>query len=293
MSIVVIGASNRDVTLRLKEALHPQASNPVVKHTQWGGVGRNLAEALGRLGLPVTLVTPFALTDEPALKASLPPLPLHRLDVDATPEYLEVLDTQGDLTYGFAAMDALNQLQPHDIKPHASLIAQATVVVLDANLPTSVLEALPALTQGLRVADGTSALKVTRLKTLLKSLHLLKLNHHEAAVLSGLSDPLEQLPYFHMQGVQHTVITTPEGVYTHDPTPRFVPHPYTVPVLSTTGAGDAFLAGLIYAMHHQEDPLSCAFACARLALQASTPIPLTLTPERLRLERKKDHVKHS
>lgn len=293
MSMVVIGGSNQDVTLRLKRTLHAQSSNPVSKVAQWGGVGRNIAEALGRLDLPVAFLTALARTDVASLQTSLPKLDVHLLEVEPSPQYVEVLDEHGELAFGFAAMEALDSLHAEALIPHIPLIKAASYVIVDANVPRAFLEAILPHIDGYLIADGTSAMKVKRLKPLLPSLYMLKLNEHEAAALCGISDPYEQLAALQRLGVKHSYITTSKGVYIQSPTPRFVAHSHTVSVVSTTGAGDAFLAGLLYALYHHEDPLSCAFACSRLALRAATPIPQDLTVERLSKERKTDDVKHS
>ncbi len=56
--ILVIGAAGRDVIGRLEqEALRPGVSNPAQIRTGFGGVARNVAENLARLGQPVSLIS--------------------------------------------------------------------------------------------------------------------------------------------------------------------------------------------------------------------------------------------
>ena len=55
--VLVIGASGLDVVSRLDGVLRPGTSNPANIRTSFGGVARNVAENLARLGQPVKLLT--------------------------------------------------------------------------------------------------------------------------------------------------------------------------------------------------------------------------------------------
>ena len=52
--VVVIGASALDVVGRLQGKLQMSTSNPALIRTSLGGVARNVAENLARLGQPVS-----------------------------------------------------------------------------------------------------------------------------------------------------------------------------------------------------------------------------------------------
>src|SRR5512135_2869086 len=56
-NVLVIGASSLDVVGRLRGDLQVATSNPARIRTSFGGVARNVAENLARLGQPVTLLS--------------------------------------------------------------------------------------------------------------------------------------------------------------------------------------------------------------------------------------------
>ena len=72
MMIAVIGGANMDVKAKAFAPLMPAVSNPGQLELRPGGVARNIAENLARLGVPVSLLSRIgrdALGD-----AVLPPL---------------------------------------------------------------------------------------------------------------------------------------------------------------------------------------------------------------------------
>ena len=54
---LVIGAAGMDIVGRLCEPFQANTSNPARIRYSYGGVARNVAENLGRLGQPVRLIT--------------------------------------------------------------------------------------------------------------------------------------------------------------------------------------------------------------------------------------------
>ncbi len=54
--VVVIGAAGVDIVGRLESDLHEGSSNPARIRTTFGGVARNVAENLARLGQAVILL---------------------------------------------------------------------------------------------------------------------------------------------------------------------------------------------------------------------------------------------
>ena len=55
--VLVIGAAGIDIVGRIKSELQNASSNPARIRTSFGGVARNVAENLARLGQPVVLLT--------------------------------------------------------------------------------------------------------------------------------------------------------------------------------------------------------------------------------------------
>ena len=55
--ILLLGSSSQDIVGRLESDLQPGTSNPARIRTSYGGVARNVAENLARLGQPVKLIS--------------------------------------------------------------------------------------------------------------------------------------------------------------------------------------------------------------------------------------------
>jgi pseudouridine kinase len=55
--VIVVGAANVDTKGRPGKALAPGTSNPSDLRISVGGVGRNIAESLARLGVHITLLS--------------------------------------------------------------------------------------------------------------------------------------------------------------------------------------------------------------------------------------------
>ena len=141
---VVVGGAAVDVKARSRAPARLQTSNPGTITRTAGGVGRNIAEGLARLGSRVHLVA--AIGSDPAGDALLEETARAGVDVahvvrspHATGSYLAVLDSDGELVAGVSDFAATDSLTVAQIAGARDLIAGAAVVVLDGNLPAAVV----------------------------------------------------------------------------------------------------------------------------------------------------------
>jgi pseudouridine kinase len=194
MKITVIGGANVDITGRSINPLKMADSNPAHVHLSAGGVGRNIAENLFRLGAEVAFVS--AVGDDGF--AEILRVFFTETGMDAshlitrrgmhTGLYLDLLEPTGDLFVAINDMEAVESLSPVDAAAFAPLLAASVFAVLDANLRPDTLEALALIAGKAGVplmADAVSVSKVERLRPILGRLALLKTNRAEAAVLTG------------------------------------------------------------------------------------------------------------
>ena len=183
--VVVIGGLNIDTLARISGDTVPGSSNPGVTGTAHGGVGRNVAENLARLGSPVRLIG--VVGDDASGAALLAQLELVDVDVRgvrrsadcATGTYTAVLDRDGGLVVGVADMAAADLLAPEDIGEHTLL--DASWLVLDGNLRTDTIARCLALAEEDHVPvvlDPVGVTKATRLGRL-PGLHTFTPNHDE------------------------------------------------------------------------------------------------------------------
>ncbi|MDA8426270.1 MAG: PfkB family carbohydrate kinase, partial [Treponema sp.] len=197
--VVVVGGINMDIQGRSSAAFRPGDSNPGASTMSPGGVGRNIAENLVRLGLDVELLTVLggdSLSRE--LEASCDRLGIGlsaalRLQDEAASQYICLLDADGGLVGAVAAMDGFDRLAPQVLADRADFLDAASLIVVDANIPSAAIGWLAErygdrARRGGRPAlalDTVSVAKAVRAGPYLGSFAFAKPNRAEASVLVG------------------------------------------------------------------------------------------------------------
>lgn len=233
-SIVALGGANLDTVA--SAATPPQRGDSTSGRvrTSPGGVARNVAENLARLGHAVRLLS--AVGDDPAGHALLAATRQAGVDVsacalvagEATASYVSLHEPDGTLLAAVNDMQVLERLTPALLAPHAAALQAAGLWVLDANLSDTALAWLFAQQHARRrrdgaaapvFADAVSAPKCARLRPWLGRLHTLKLNRLEAQALCGrpTGTPAEveaAADWLHDQGVARVVLSVgAQGLY--------------------------------------------------------------------------------
>ncbi|MGL4175121.1 MAG: carbohydrate kinase family protein [Dermatophilaceae bacterium] len=194
--VVVVGGAVLDTKVRTTSAPVLRTSNPGTASWSAGGVARNVAENLGRLGTPVTLLT--AVGEDPAGDLVLARTAEAGVDCrrvirtpHATGSYTAVLDDTGDLVLAVADLRATDELRPADLDALPALLDGAGALVVDANLDVEVVSwALDAAaTAGVPVVlEPVSVSKAARLAPALRPerpVHTVTPNADELAALVG------------------------------------------------------------------------------------------------------------
>ena len=190
--VVVIGSAVMDVIGRPLTALLPRSSAPGELRMSPGGVARNVAENLARLGVKVTLIT--AVGDDPPGRQLLDQAEAAGVDVrhaltvtgERTGMYLGVLDPQRGLHLALDDMGLVRSLSRDYLQSKTRLLEQAQAIFLDANVPPDSIELLLAIARraGIPVAaDPTSVSLAASLRPHLEDLWLITPNAAEAEVL--------------------------------------------------------------------------------------------------------------
>ena len=202
--VVVVGGANVDVKARSSGPLKRSTSNPGVVLRSPGGVGRNIAENLARLGTRVSLVTAVGADVDGAWLLTETATSGVMVDQAArvgpsTGTYVAVLDADGELVAGVADMAAVDALSP-DLVP-AGLVASAALVVIDGNLPSPTVARVldVAAAAGVRVVlDPVSVAKAERIAPLVDGrLFAVTPNEDELAAL-GSVQALHDLSLIHI-----------------------------------------------------------------------------------------------
>jgi pseudouridine kinase len=139
-SVVVVGGANMDIKAHSTHVVQLHTSNPGVAMSTPGGVGRNIAENLARLGSPTHLVAPVgsdSFGDEIVAATRAAGVVVDHLIAsdDATGTYLAVLDANGELVVAVSNMRATDRLTVRQLMASRDLLSHATLLVLDGNIP--------------------------------------------------------------------------------------------------------------------------------------------------------------
>ncbi len=281
--VCVIGGANVDIHGAAYQPLRLRDSNPGSVHVSPGGVARNVAENLSRLGVDCRLVTAVGRDPHGEMllshgrEAGIDMRYVQELDSAPTSTYLAVLDRCGDMQVAVADMDIMDQLTAARLEPLHTAIGDSSLLVIDANLPDDALGWLVNTFPDHDVfADTVSTAKAMRLKPYLGTLHTLKTNPVEAEALTGFdarttADLDRMADWLHGQGVHRLFLTrADDGLFYSTPDNRgyVTLEQNEGDVRSTTGAGDAFLAALAYA-YLQGWPLDGTLQFAGAAAQVT------------------------
>ena len=289
--IVCVGGANMDIQGFSNARINMRDSNPGSVRLCPGGVGRNIAENLARLGASVTMVS--AVGDDyfgQMILKSCTDAGISTAGIDIIPDarsssYLVLTDSDGDMLAAISDMHIIKQLGADFIRRHTDILDQADAIVLDPNLSA---EALEALTSGWKekpiFADPISTAYARNLRAYLPGLRMLKCNLQEAEVFAGMdirseADQEKASERILETGTGCIVITSGEhGVFYKDRTGLAIRkcHRPLKPV-SATGAGDAFTAAMVFGFMkgmEPDDSLELAMRAAEITLMD----PLTVSP---------------
>lgn len=298
--VVVIGGANMDIKARSGARVVAGTSNPGTATMGPGGVGRNIAENLARLGTRVQLVAAVGRDDlgeslvTEAARAGIDVEYIHRVD-GTTGTYTAVLDVDGELIVAVSDMAATALLGPSAVDTARDAIATADLLVLDANLPGETLLHARNLAADARVrvviepVSVAKAAALTTLPGLLDTGHPLYMvtpNRDELAAMTGLpvgTDTQVRTAAAALRtrgvewvwvrlGARGSLLSHAHGVTEIAVAP--------IDVADVTGAGDALLAAFCHDLLAGAEPADAArfgHAAAGLTIAADTTVRPDLT----------------
>ncbi|MBO6717028.1 MAG: carbohydrate kinase [Rhizobiaceae bacterium] len=279
--VAIFGGAVFDRKYRARQPLVPGTSNPVDGSHSHGGVGRNVAENLARLGARVlfsTIVGNDATGD--ALIGHLDSVGVDtgrvmRTSVRPTAEYAAILDEHSELALGIADMAIFDLYGPEQLDRAWPATAAAEWVLADCNLPAQVLADLAARCRaaGKRLAANTvSAPKAVKLRGLLERIDLLFTNREEAGALLGndAATAVECAEALRQAGAQTALVTAAAEGYAllADGAVDWYAAPPASPV-DITGAGDSMVAGTLFRLLNGDGLADAARAGALLAARTT------------------------
>ncbi|MBQ7436433.1 MAG: winged helix-turn-helix transcriptional regulator [Oscillospiraceae bacterium] len=295
--VAVVGGVNIDIGGRPKRPLIERDSNPGKVSISLGGVGRNIAHNMSLLGLHVRFLTAFG--DD--LHAQRIEAGCADLGIDisharkvagaSTSTYLYLNDENGDMVLAVSDMEICEKITPDYIASNLSLLNNAQVVVADGNLPAETLNYLAEHCTAPIFADPVSVTKAEKLRPILGRLNTLKPNRMEAELLSGIRITDEKSMHHAAEklldtGLHRVFLSLgADGVFAANGEESRIYPCLPAAVRSTTGAGDAFMAALVWAYLEGmdlEDTVRAASAAAAIATESEETINPALSETALR-----------
>ena len=294
---VVIGGVNMDIGGRSAAPLVSADSNPGKVRMSLGGVGRNIAHNMALLGLDVRFLTAFG-DDLYAQKiaASCGELGLDisqalQVPGESTSTYLFLSGPDGDMALAVSDMDIYDHITPVWLRSRRSLLDNAQLVVVDANIPEDSIRWLCENVKAPLFADPVSTAKAAKLRDVLGALHTLKPNRLEAELLSGVpitdEDSLRRAAQALLDTGLHRVFISlgSERVYAADRSGALHLPCLKAHMVNATGAGDAFMAALAWAYLEGTDLRQTALlaqGAAAIAIEGAETINPAMSPATVR-----------
>ena len=257
--ISVIGGANVDLSATLHDAFIAADSNPGHIDVGYGGVARNIAHNLSLLGARTQLMTVFGgdlfgglLHDHCKQQG----IDVHLSERDSALRsgiYLCINNHGGEMIAAVADTEAIRAITPEWLEKRHGEIGASDFVVADTNISEDAIRWLMDNVTSPLFIDGVSSTKAHRVINALKRaklpfLHTLKLNLKEALAVTNTTTYAEAAQQLLDLGVAHVYITLgADGVYCRNAAEEWLFPILPGEVVNTTGAGDAFLAGVIYA----------------------------------------------
>ena len=255
--IVVVGSSNTDLivqTDRLPGAGETVMGGDLV--TAAGGKGANQAVAAARLGAQVTLVgrtgrDMFGTQTLQQLQREGMDLAYFQQDAEAPAGVALIVVGPGGQNIIAVAPGANHRVTPADVAAAGAAFEGCQVVQLQLEVP---METVMAAAQAGRAAGATVVLNPAPAMTFDEALYglidVITPNEHEAALLTGTSDPEAAASALLQRGSRTVIITLGDaGVLVAEagqPVRRWPA--FSVQPVDTTAAGDAFNGGLAAAL---------------------------------------------
>lgn len=253
--IIVMGASNIDITATSNAPLVAGDSNPGKMRTGFGGVGRNIAENLIRMQKNVRFITAYGgdsfaqMLQNQAKDLGLDVSLSLFLPEASSSTYICMNQPNGEMSVAISDMEVCDALLPAHLQQQLPALQRANVVLADTNLPAQTLAFLAENCPVPLFVDTVSTKKAAKLRPILSGFTGIKTNRHEAEVLTGITiesekDAQKAADALHALGISYVLLTRGgESALVSHPSGSAWMRPLPSQLVNTTGCGDAFFAG--------------------------------------------------
>jgi ribokinase len=260
--VVVVGQIARDLVLVVDEVPGPSGSTDVRERRELlGGKGANIAVGLSQLGVPVAVVG--VVGDDQVGENLIAACGRDGIDISAVSRrpgtesalMVDVVTGDGQWRY-LESVPTPALLTPTDILAATQILGKASTVVLQLQQPAAaIVAALGSVSPDCRVImDGVPEDESTR-SELLAAATVLRLDAQEAELLADRAIPDEAAARAVAadlldRGPELVVLAvgTDGNLLAWPGDAALLPLVDTAEVIDTTGSGDAFVAGLTWAL---------------------------------------------
>lgn len=270
MRICVIGGANADIVATTFKPFVPNDSNPGTIRLIAGGVGRNIAHNLSLLGNQVIFLSLFGgdtfgwFTADSCRKAKVDISLSDAAPVGTRSCFLSINNYDGEMIGGVADMVSASGITPEWIAEKLKRVGPVDAFVAETNIPTESLAFLIDHAYAPLYVDAVSGAKAPKIAEALqmsskKKIHTLKCNKMEDDILGALDGVGRRFVSDGANGLT---------VFENQKTIHFPALPCEV--VSTTGSGDALMAGLVHAGPQAsiEVAATIGLRCAKITVES-------------------------
>ncbi|MBD3109715.1 winged helix-turn-helix transcriptional regulator [Bacillus sp. AGMB 02131] len=297
--VLCVGGSNIDRKIQVIEPISFGTSNPASSSQSYGGVARNIAENLGKLGCEPSLLTVLGADKEgEGLMHHTMEFsdfsPSQVLPNEATGTYTAVLNTDGEMAIALADMSIYDKVTVDFIEKRWGYFSSSKVVMIDTNFPSDVLRYIIERCYKENITlciTPVSSPKIKKLPQRLDGVTWMIANRDEAQALANMKISNDE--DFHAaaksilnKGVENIIITRGSKglLYMNVAGEAGTILPPEISVADVTGAGDSLVSGFIYAYlngYSLEEACKIGISCSALTLQSDETVNPDLTETKL------------
>lgn len=281
-NIFCIGGAAIDRKLKTIKPMQLATSNPISTSITFGGVAHNVARNLAQLTDNIYLQC--IVGDDNEGQQLLAHLNKAEIDTKAslvktngkTASYYAILEPDGELAVALIDMEIYDDIDFELFTKTWDHWQAGDLVFLDTNLSLPLIE--HAILESIRkelilCIDPVSALKATKLPSNLEGVYLIKPDRFEAEVLTGIqihsiNDCIAAGMNLIKRGVKNCVISLGKSGYVvvNDASQKHFPAIPIEVMHDVSGAGDAFIAGILFELKQGSAILrACEFGAAAAA----------------------------
>lgn len=291
--VAVVGAANIDIGGTPINPLIPADSNPGEISISYGGVARNIAHNLTKLGVPVKFLTAVGgdVLGQDMLRhcESLGMDISHVLKIpeETSSMYIFINNAEGDMAMAIDRMGICSKITPDYIDSVADVITGAAAVVVDGNVIPESFKRIKEICTAPIYVDPVSTVLAERLKPYLDGIDMIKPNNLEAEYITDMTIQTEADYRAAAEeilniGVKKVFMSMgPKGIIAADKDNMYIVGECPAEVRCTSGAGDSAISAIIwaYTMLESDNPLITAAKAANAVAAMTIEVQTTVDPE--------------